>query len=78
MTELSTEEKPKSYICRRKYKTVVTVKSRPEYMEMLEWVNSNSLGSVGVWFNDSAEGPIIDVAFEDPDDALVFKIKYSV
>jgi hypothetical protein len=61
----------------KKYKTVVRCKSTPEYMSMLEWVNSNSYGAVDVWFHD-APVIMIDVAFENIDDALVFKIKYSV
>ena len=47
-------------------------------MEMLEWINSNSHGSVEVWFNDTADGIVIDIAFENSDDALVAKIKYSI
>lgn len=46
-------------------------------MSMLEWVNSNSYGAVDVWFHD-APVIMIDIAFENIDDALVFKIKYSV
>lgn len=71
------EEKPK-HVFDRKYKTIVSVKSKITYVEMLDWVNKNSNGSVDVWFNDTPDGVIIDVAFEDPDDALIFKIKYSV
>lgn len=73
------EEKSK-HTFHRKYKTVVSVKSTPNYMEMLDWVNSNSNGAVDVWFNAPvlSDNIMIDVAFEDPDDALVFKIKYSV
>jgi hypothetical protein len=73
------EEKPK-HIFDKKYKTVISVKSRPDYLEMLDWVNLNSHGAVDVWFNAPVllGNVIIDVAFEDPDDALIFKIKYSI
>ena len=76
--ESSTEEKPKHRFD-RKYKIVVRVKSTPNYMEMLEWVNSNSHGAVDVWFNAPvlSDNIMIDIAFENSDDALVFKIKYS-
>ena len=62
----------------KKYKVVVSVRSTWSYLEMIHWTNSHSNGSVDVWFNDTPNGVIIDVAFTDPDDALVFKIKYSV
>ncbi len=61
----------------KKYKIVVTVKSSPSYMEMMDWVNTHSSGSVDVWFNDTPSGVLIDMAFENIDDALIFKIKYS-
>ena len=76
MTISSTEEKPK-HVFHRKYKTIVSVNSTWSYLEMIDWVNKNSYGSVDVWFNDTPDGVIIDVAFENVDDALVFKIKYS-
>lgn len=76
--ESSTEEKPKHQFD-KKYRTIVSVKSSPEYMEMLEWVDANSHGSVDVWFNAPvlSDTIVIDVAFENLDDALIFKIKYS-
>lgn len=70
------EEKPK-HIFDKKYKTIVSVNSTWSYLEMIDWVNTNSHGSVDVWFNDTPDGVIIDIAFENSDDALVFKIKYS-
>jgi hypothetical protein len=45
---------------------------------MLDWVNKNSHGSVDASFNDTPDGMVIDLAFENQDDALIFKIKYSV
>jgi len=74
-TELLIEERPK-HTFDKKYKVVVNVKSTPSYTEMLDWVNSNSNGLVDVRFNDN--GVVTDLAFTDPDDALVFKIKYSI
>lgn len=73
MTESLIEEKPNSFD--RKYKTVVRVNSRDSYIEMLEWLNLNSIGSVDVKYASSDK---IDVAFENRDDALIFKIKFSV
>lgn len=76
LTNSSIEERPK-HVFDAKYKTIVSVKSNLAYLEMLDWVNSNSHGSVDVWFNDTPDGVIIDLAFEDVDDALIFKIRYS-
>lgn len=68
---------PAKHTFDKKYKVVVSIKSTPYYMEMLDWVNTNSTGSVDVWFNDTGEGIVIDVAFENTDDAIFFKIKYQ-
>lgn len=76
MMESLIEEKPK-HVFDKKYKTIVSVKSSLAYLEMLDWVNKNSHGSVDAWFNDTPTGVIIDIAFENQDDALIFKIKYS-
>ena len=67
----------KKHVFDKKYKTVVSVRSTWSYLEMIDWVNSNSNGLVDVWFNDTPDGVIIDIAFTELDDALVFKIKYS-
>lgn len=68
------EEKPEN-IFDRKYKTIVRVNSRDNYLEMVDWVDLNSKGSVEVRYASSNK---IDVAFENSDDAIIFKIKYSV
>lgn len=63
-----------------KYKVVVRCDAGPTYLEMLEWVNKNSAGSVDVKF-DIGFGYGVEavyLGFEDTDDALIFKIKYSV
>jgi hypothetical protein len=76
------EEKPKEDIrpvFDPKYKTVIRCECGPMYLEMLEWVNNNSSGSVDAKF-EIGFGHGIDViylGFENKDDALVFKIKYS-
>jgi hypothetical protein len=75
MTELSTEEKPKHNFD-KKYKIVIGVNPTASYLEMTDWINSNSNGPVDVRFNDN--GVITHFAFVDVDDALIFKIKYSV
>ena len=77
MTVSSTEEKPR-HVFDKKYTTVVSVRAPFSYLEMLDWVNKNSHGSVDASFNDTPDGMVIDLAFENQDDALIFKIKYSV
>jgi hypothetical protein len=49
------------------------------------WLNSNSLGKIDVKISlesllDFENGSVgtVYIAFEDPDDALIFKIKYSI
>lgn len=69
-----TDEKPENTFD-RKYKTIVRVNSRDNYLDMLDWIDSNSKGSVDVKY---ASHDKIDVAFENVNDALIFKIKYSV
>jgi hypothetical protein len=57
-----------------KYKTIVKCEGSPNYLTMLHWVDENSKGDVDV--RRPGDGWIY-FAFEDPDDALVFKIMYS-
>ena len=44
--------------------------------EVFEWINLHSNGSVDVKLSETSRHCYI--AFEDPDDALVFKIMYSI
>lgn len=69
------EEKPKPKFD-KKYKIVIWVNPAASYLEMTDWINSNSNGPVDVRFNDN--GVVTHFAFANTDDALVFKIKYSL
>ena len=47
------------------------------YYDILDWVNKNSTGRVDVRFENSYGYEKIYIAFENPNDALIFKIKFS-
>ena len=50
-----------------------------DYCEKIDWLNKNSKGAVSIQYGEDI-GPGLDgvyIGFEDPDDALFFKIKYS-
>jgi len=75
-TILSTEEKPNleiSHSFNQKYKIILKCDITPTYMEKIDWINLNSKGSVDIRFTDST----FDIAFENTDDAIIFKIKFS-
>ena len=62
-----------------KCKTVIRCPYKKEkHFEMLDWVNDNSSGLVDVvivdWNNDTS----VYVGFENEDDSIFFKIKYSI
>jgi len=61
-----------------RFKTVIRCKSPLGYLEMLDWVNKNSNGSVQTKFVEGADEVVFYFGFEDKDDALLFKIKYSM
>jgi hypothetical protein len=48
-----------------------------DWIKMIHWVNDNSTGDVDVKFDQQYGQECIYISFEDPDDALFFKIKYS-
>ena len=58
----------------KKYKTIVSCKYYAGYLEMLDWINQHSNKSVDVKFHNDT----IYIGFENYDDAIVFKIKYSL
>jgi hypothetical protein len=63
-----------------KYKIIIKLNYSPEfhYLETLDWIDRNSKDSVDVAVVGEGAGPIsIYYAFENSDDALIFKIKYS-
>ncbi len=70
-----------------KYKIIVRCKIDHNYYEIIQWLNNNSSGSIKteiillpkddpqMWHSE--EEKILLVAFENTDDALLFKIRYS-
>lgn len=61
-----------------RFKTVIRCEYTTEYPEMLFWLDQNTQNLVQVKFDDSYGKESFYVGFESPDDALVFKIRYSV
>lgn len=75
----------------RKYKVILTFAYPDNYIEMLDWVNTNSNGSVEISLGNYIRDPSIPwyapagqlrktvyVGFENLDDATFFKIKYQL
>jgi hypothetical protein len=60
----------------KRYKAVVRKRFTPYYFEMLNWANEHSKGQIAVSVCSETTGDVY-FAFENEDDALVFKIKYS-
>ena len=61
----------------KKYKTIVRVAPRLDYMMLVDWLNKNSKGSVDIRFVEG-KGMELIVGFENPDDATFFKIKFMI
>jgi hypothetical protein len=59
-----------------KYTTIVKHDYTPEWIEMIDWTNENSLGDVDVKFDNQHGQEAIYLGFEDSNDALVFRIRY--
>lgn len=59
----------------KKYKVVVEYQLEHEYVSILDWLNTHSSGSVDIKITEG-RGYKMYVAFEDPNDALIFKIRY--
>lgn len=57
-----------------KYKNVVICKYTAQYMAMLEWVDQYSIGHVDI----QTDGYLVHFGFEYADDALIFRIMYSL
>jgi hypothetical protein len=71
----------------KKYKIILQFKRDDRYLDMIEWVDKNSNGSVDMKRNFALDqlGPThlaaiqtIFIGFEKEDDATFFKIKYSI
>ena len=59
----------------KKYQVVVEYQLQDEYVSIIDWLNTNSFGSVDIKIVEG-RGYAMYVAFEDPADALIFKIRY--
>ena len=71
------ENHNESMLFDKKYKIIIKYNYGFDYTEMLDWVNKNSKGSVDIKFDSNATDHALYLAFEEIDDALIFKIKYS-
>ena len=56
-----------------KYKTVIEFTVDESYTEMLYWLHSNSSGSISIKGRSKSQ---VCIGFENPDDAIVFRIKF--
>lgn len=74
-----------------KYKTIIAINIGIDYIEILDWINKNSKGLVHIqihtaeklgdeWIKSEAHiaKKMAFIGFQNSDDALYFKIKYSV
>lgn len=83
-TLFSTKKKPEMIGCDgepifdKRYKIIIKKDYTSGYLDMLEWINTNSNDSVEVRFNNIYGQEGIYIGFENSDDALFFKIKYSI
>lgn len=62
----------------KKYKTIVKCDYSDGYTEMLYWLDENSDKSVDVKFENAYGSESIFVGFENSDDALLFRIRFSI
>ena len=59
----------------KKYKLIVKSNQFQYYVDMMDWIDQHSNGNVDVkMFGDGW----MYFLFENPDDAIIFKIKYSI
>jgi len=68
----------------RKYKIIVRCDWPESYPEMIDWLDKNSSGLVSIKSNGTVDlnslesrSQALYIGFENPDDALFFKIKYK-
>lgn len=70
------------------YKILIDKDITPEYVTLLDWVNKNSIGTVQVkllrtqkvnekWVLSPVGHDVAFFAFDNEDDALMFRIKYG-
>ena len=63
----------------KKYKTIVDIGwgGDADYLEKITWLHENIRDGVDLQYGLKYGNRRVYVGFESPDDALVFKIKYS-
>lgn len=63
------------------FKVILRVKYTDNYFEKLFWLNNNSIGKVEIKIlreiNSKTEDSEFFFGFENPDDAILFRIKYE-
>lgn len=64
-----------------KYKTILEYRYNENYSEMVNWIDFHSNGSVDIKYDGDFQSGCYDLksvfyGFEDPDDALIFRIKF--
>lgn len=64
----------------KKYKIILKYDYTNRYIDMMDWVDKNSSGLVSTAVAEVTPDGVGEVyfAFENSDDALFFKIKYSI
>lgn len=67
----------KVYTSDSQYPIVIRCDYTHNFMEMIDWVNLNSADTVDVQFDNQYGQEAIYIKFKDPDDALIFRIRYS-
>jgi len=61
-----------------KFRTIIKFPYQQEmYLELLYWLHDNTSGSADVKVLSNHGNVIVFVGFENPEDALVFKIRFS-
>lgn len=66
----------------KKYKSIVVYSQSEKYYEITEWLEKNTAGLVSIKLSDElaffgASNSKMYIAFENSDDALLFKIKFQ-
>jgi len=64
----------------KKYKIIIKYyyfEDEAQDYKMWEWLNNNTIGSVDIKLSNTRKNWFYFVGFENEDDYLVFKIKYS-
>ena len=62
----------------KKYKTVIVIDYTLKYSEMMYWLDNNSKGLVDIKINHTQNKQAVHIGFENTDDALFFKIRFSI